>query len=150
MECRRGFWGDVRSPALARARVLDWRPYFAQGYDGRAWCAFLLKGIRSQADENHQKVVDILALHERFKPLVMEQTRLQHGIKALDWVFHRPIFRITDFISESQIPEDTARRLLKVLERLEIVRVLVQRSGRKSSTPIFPEPLNIAEGKEAS
>ena len=93
-------------------------------------CAFFLKGIKSQADENHQKAVDILGLYERLKPLVMEQTRSQHGIKALDWVFHRPIFKTTDFIAESQIPEDTARRLLKVLEKLEIVRILVQGERR--------------------
>ena len=117
--------------------------------DWTGWCAFFLKGIKSQADENHQKAVDILALYERLKPRVMEQTRSQHGIKALDWVFHRPIFKTTDFIAESQIPEDTARRLLKVLEKLEIVRILVEGSGRKSSTLVFPDLLNIAEGKEA-
>ena len=101
-----------------------------------------------QSDENHQRAVDILAVYERLKPQVMEQTRSQYGIKALDWVFHRPVSRTTDFIAESQIPEDTARRLLKVLEKLEIVRILEQGSGRKSSTLVFPELLNIAEGKE--
>jgi len=117
--------------------------------DWTGWCAFFLRGIKSQADENHQKAVDILGLYERLKPQVMEQTRSQYGIKALDWVFQRPIFKTTDYIVESQIPEDTARRLLKVLEKLGIVQILAKGSGRKSSTMVFAELLNIAEGKEA-
>ena len=76
-------------------------------------------------------------------------TCAQYGIKALDWVFQRPIFKTTDYIVESQIPEDTARRLLKVLEKLGIVQTLAKGSGRRSSTMVFAEFLNIAEGKEA-
>ena len=116
--------------------------------DWTGWCAFFLKGIKSQADENHQKAVDILGLYERLKPQVHSLTRSRYAIHALDYVFDRPIFPSADFNKNSGIPNATARRLLPLLKEAGIVRVLQAGAGSRSPVLLFPELLNIAEGRE--
>lgn len=116
--------------------------------DWTGWCRFFLEAIRTQAEDNLAKAQGILALYEEMKRRVPEMTRSQYAIRALDWVFERPIFRTSDFVASAGIPAPTARRFLGVLQRGGVLRVLAAGSGRRAAVLAFPALLNIADGRE--
>jgi Fic family protein len=117
--------------------------------DWTGWCAFFLQALQAQAEENHQKAAAILELYNEMKGVFQEATHSQYAIYALDWVFERPIFRSADFTASPAIPKPTAQRILKVLREAGILRVMRERSGRRSSVLYYPKLLNIAEGRDA-
>lgn len=116
--------------------------------DWTGWCRFFLDAIKAQAEENQQKAAAILDLYERMKREVVDLTRSQYAIHALDWIFERPIFRSSDFVASAGIPEPTAKRIVPALRESGILRILVEASGRRAATLCFPALLNIAEGRE--
>jgi Fic family protein len=116
--------------------------------DWTGWCHFFLEAIRVQAEDNLSKAQGILALYEEMKRRVPEMTRSQYAIRALDWIFERPVFRTSDFIDGAGIPAPTARRFLVVLQNGEVLRVVVPGSGRRAAVLAFPALLNVAEGRE--
>ena len=79
---------------------------------------------------------------------IVNMTRSQHAIRALDWIFERPIFKSSDFFPIAGIPKPSARRLLDVLHNGGILRVIRPSSGRRPAVFVYPALLNIAEGKE--
>jgi Fic family protein len=123
---------------LAVSRENDWT----------GWCCFFLQAVRSQAEENQRKAVAILTLYERMKREVADLTHSQYAIHALDWIFGRPIFKSSDFVVSSGIPEPTAKRIVLLLRQAGILKVLMEASGRRAATLCFPALLNIAEGGE--
>lgn len=116
--------------------------------DWTGWCRFFLEAIRTQAEDNLAKAQGILALYEEMKRRVPEMTRSQYAIRALDWIFERPIFRSSDFVDSAGIPAPTARRFLGVLQRGGVLQVLVPGSGRRAAVLGFPALLTVAEGRE--
>lgn len=90
----------------------------------------------------------VSALYEELKSNVVDVTRSQYAIHALDWIFNRPIFRSTDFVSGSQIPDSTARRILGVFKDEELVREIRPAAGSRPATLTFLRLLNIAEGRK--
>jgi len=116
--------------------------------DWTGWCIFFLEAIRAQAEENLSKAQAIIALYDEMKLRVPEMTRSRHAIRALDWIFERPIFKSTDFIVSAGIPAPTARRFLGVLQGGDILRPLAAGRGRRATVLAFPTLLNIAEGRK--
>ncbi len=116
--------------------------------DWTGWCRFFLEAVRAQAEENLTKTRDILSLYESMKDQIVSMTRSPYAIRALDWIFERPIFKSTDFVASAGIPRATARRLLDVLRNGGILRVIVPGSGRRAAVFVYPALLNVAEGKE--
>ena len=114
--------------------------------DWTGWCRFFLEAVRVQAEDNLGKTNGILKLYEEMKDRVPAMIRSQYAIRALDWMFERPIFRSTDFIANAGIPKPTARRVLQVLREGGILKVIIKGQGRRSSVLAFPELLNVAEG----
>lgn len=117
--------------------------------DWSGWCAFFLKVVQIQAEENLTKAQAILELYDRMKIGFAELTRSQYAIHALDWVFERPIFKSSDLIRSSNIPRPTAQRILNLLKKEGILRELQPGSGSRAATLVYPELLNIAEGYNA-
>lgn len=115
--------------------------------DWTGWCRFFLEAVRIQAEENQRKAADILSLYGELKPCIVELTRSQYAIHALDWMFERPIFSSTDFISSAQIPGPTARRILALLKKNDILLEVKQGLGRRAAVYAFARLMNIAEGK---
>ena len=66
---------------------------------------------------------------------------------GLDWIFERPIFRSTDFVTTADIPEPTARRILNLLIEGGILKVLWSGRGRRPGVFCFSDLLDIAEGR---
>jgi hypothetical protein len=60
----------------------------------------------------------------------------------------RPIFQTSDFVLEADIPEHTAKKMIKKLRDSGLFRVLRQARGRESAVVAFRDLLNITEGHE--
>jgi len=119
--------------------------------DWTGWCAFFLRGIIAQAEINEHKAQAIHALYNARKDWMVEITRSQYGGRALDWFFSRPIFSASDFTAHADIPEPTAKRILREVRDTEnaMVKVIRPASGRRAAVLAFPELLNICEGHNA-
>ena len=78
----------------------------------------------------------------------MEKTHSQHAIRALDFIFDRPVFRSSDFVAQAGIPEPTAKRIARVLRDEGLLRVIRKPSGRRAAILAFSELLNIVEGRD--
>ncbi len=117
--------------------------------DWTGWCRFFLEAVRAQAEENLTKAKGILALYEDMKGRVADVTRSRYAIDTLDWIFERPIFNSGDFVTHAGISARTARRLLAALREHGILRVLRAGNGRRGAILLFPDLLNIAEGRDA-
>jgi Fic family protein len=115
--------------------------------DWAGWCRFFLQAVQAQADDNLQKAKAILDLYGEMKGRVIEMTRSQFGVHALDFIFGQPIFKTSDFISRAGIPEPTARRLIAVLQKEAVLKVVSPGRGRRAAILAFPALLNVAEGR---
>lgn len=120
----------------------------SRGGDWTGWCRYFLEAIRTQAEDNLSKAQGILSLHEDMKRRLPGLTRSQYVIHALDWIFERPIFKSSDFVTASKIPVPTARRFLGVLIEAGILRTIKEGSGRRAAVLAFPALVNIAEGRQ--
>lgn len=116
--------------------------------DWTGWCRFFLEAIRTQAEDNLTKTQAILGLYEEMKDRLPKMTRSQYAIRAIDWIFARPVFQSSDFVASAGIPAPTARRFLRVLQEGEVLHVVASGSGRRAAVLAFPALLNIAEGRE--
>lgn len=146
--------GIIRAPMFYLSAYLEARrdEYYdrllavSRDGDWTGWCRFFLEAVRKQAEANHQKASDILALYASMKPRLHEMTRSQYVVHALDWIFERPIFVSSDFLAEARIPAPTAKRVLALLQRNGVLRAVSPAKGRRPAMLAFPELLNIAEG----
>ena len=132
-----------------RAEYYDRLLAVSRDNDWTGWVAFFLKGIIAQADANTRKAQAILTLHQNRRDWVVEITHSQYAVRALDWIFQRPIFQTPDFIASAQIPPATARKIVRDLRANGLLSELVPASGRAPATFVFSELLNIAEGRKA-
>lgn len=116
--------------------------------DWTSWCAFFLTAIIEQARTNSAKARAILDLYQEKKLRITDLTHSQYAVRALDWLFSRPIFKTPDFYTAGHIPSPTARRILKVITDEGILRTLRAASGRRPAILAFSRLLNITEGRE--
>ena len=116
--------------------------------DWTGWCRFFLQAVQAQAEDNLTRTQGIINLYESMKIRVDDLTRSRYAIRALDWMFERPIFRSTDFVATAGIPEPTARRIRNILIENEILTVLIAGGGRRPGVLCFWRLLHIAEGWE--
>ena len=116
--------------------------------DWTGWSEFFLKAVEEQANTNLARARSILALYDELKDWVIDETRSQYGVRALDWIFGRPIFRSSDFVGNSGIPRPTASRLLRMLRDGKVLDVLREARGRRPALLAFSRLLRVAEGSE--
>ena len=115
--------------------------------DWTGWCAFFLTALTDQARAYQQKIHDLLALYDERKEQIVEETHSQYSSRTLDYIFKRPIFRTTDFVKNSGIPEPTARHILRVLRGCGLLSELRKARGRQPAILAFADLLNIVEGR---
>jgi Fic family protein len=113
------------------------------------WAAFFIGALRAQAEENQAKAQAILDLYRKKKEWITDITRSPYAIRALDFLFRRPVFIASEFTSQENVPSASASRTLKILRNEGIFRVLRESSGRRPAILAFRELLNIVEGYEA-
>ncbi len=122
---------------LAVSRDSDWT----------GWCAFFLTAVTEQARAYQQKIHDLLELYDERKEQIVEETHSQYSGRTLDYIFKRPIFQTTDFVENSEIPEPTARHILRVLRGCGLLKEFRKAKGRRPATLAFAGLLNIVEGR---
>ena len=115
--------------------------------DWTGWCVFFLTALTEQARAYQEKVHELLALYDDRKKQIVEATHSQYSGKILDWIFARPIFQTTDLVKNSDIPEPSARHILRVLRDRGLLKEIVKARGRQPATIAFVDLLNIVEGR---
>lgn len=115
--------------------------------DWTGWCEFFLRALIAQAEVNQRKAQDILDLYRYRKDWIAEITRSQYAVRALDWMFARPIFQSSDFIASVDIPRPTAAKILRTVRDGGLLHEMRPAAGRRSAILSFSELLNIAEGR---
>jgi len=116
--------------------------------DWTGWSVFFLHALTEQARENEQKSSAILKLYESERDRILDLTRSNYAIKALDFLFYRPIFSASAFYMEADIPGPSARKMLKILRENGFFKILRETKGRYPAILAFRELLNIAEGRQ--
>lgn len=117
--------------------------------DWTGWCQFFLQALHRQAAANEEKARKILALYQRKKDWIVDRTKSPQAIRALDFLFRTPIFKSSDFIDQSKIPDATARRILTLVSgKGGLLKMIQKSSGRRPAVYAFSELLNIAEGRK--
>ncbi|MEE9368921.1 MAG: Fic/DOC family N-terminal domain-containing protein [Pontiella sp.] len=116
--------------------------------DWSGWCAFFLKAVQMQAEQNLEKANSIFDLYNKMKLKIVEISHSQFAIHALDWIFEQPIFNSSDFIRASGIPKATATRILGVLKE-DVLQVWAEGRGNKPAVYGYGDLLNVAEGYKA-
>ena len=71
--------------------------------DWQNWISFFLDAVTNQAKQNAEKASQILALYNDMKNRVPVIANSQYGIKVIDTLFSKPIFRLTDFVKNVRI-----------------------------------------------
>src|SRR5690606_22182861 len=113
--------------------------------DWTGWCAFFLRALAEQASKNEAKARQILDLYKSKKEWIVKTTHSQHAIRALDFLFGRPVFSGTHFVSFSGIPAPSARRILRLCADKGLLKVVRPARGRRTAVYRFPELLRITE-----
>ncbi|MBI2260287.1 MAG: Fic family protein [Caulobacterales bacterium] len=117
--------------------------------DWTGWCEFFLRALIAQAETNQTKATAILDLYRQRKDWIAEVTHSQYAVRALDWMFERPIFKSSDFVESADIPRPTATRILRVVRDNGLLREVRPAAGRRAAVFAFSELLNLAEGRPA-
>lgn len=115
--------------------------------DWNGWIAFFLLAVTEQAKINIEKVKKIKDLYEEMKLKIPENTHSQFASLVLDQIFRRPIFRTTDFISESGIKKPSAMTIIRDLKSSGILDELISGAGRRPAVLWFQSLIKITEGK---
>ena len=113
--------------------------------DWNGWISFFLTALIEQAKININKTREILELYNQMKQRIPEITRSQYAIQAIDALFDRPIFQVSDFITRSAIPKDSARRMINALRKENIIKSLRPGRGRRAAILSFPVLVDITK-----
>jgi Fic family protein len=116
--------------------------------DWTGWCAFFLRALISQAGDNTAKAQAILTLYKDRKDWIASATKSQFGVKILDWIFERPIFKIGDVVAASGVPKESVNRIVRILRSEGALAEMRAAAGRRPAVYAFRALLNIAEGRD--
>ena len=115
--------------------------------DWTGWIKFFLEALKKQAEDNYRKALAILELHENIKTKVSPRyIRSQYTAQTVDWIFEKPIFSTSNFQTEQGMSPASARRILKALDGMGVLKKIVPSSGRSAAIYKFPALLNIVSG----
>ena len=118
--------------------------------DWTGWCGFFLDAIRKQAEDDLRKVRRVFDLYTDMTEKLPEKTRSRHTVQAVEWIFHKPVFRRADFRHNLGLSESSARGITRLMVREGILRTIPPEKGRRMDIFAFQKLLEIAEGKELS
>jgi len=113
--------------------------------DWEKWIAFFLEAIIEQSKDNSDKASKVMALYEKLKPKIVDITKSQFAMQALDALFEQPIFSTTSFIERSKIPKFSALRILKALRDEKVIRFVIEGKGNQPSVMRFDRLFNIVK-----
>ena len=94
------------------------------------------------------KAKAILALYDQMKKRLPDIVPTQFTIQTIDAIFDRPIFKTTDFIERSNIPKQSAMRILKALQDHGTLVPIREGRGNKAAILLFHELISLTEGSK--
>ena len=106
------------------------------------WIIFFLEALEAQANANLKIAEEIRQLYEGLKIRFRDVLSSKWSTTALDFLFTRPVFRNTTFLSKSGIPAPTAYGLVKTLLDDGMLKTVQMSSGRRPALYSF-EPLLV-------
>jgi Fic family protein len=115
--------------------------------DWNGWIAFFLQAVTTQANQNGQRVEEILGLYEDMKNQIYKITHSQYTVHLLDALFNRPIFDTSHLVRHTEIPAASVKSFIPKLKMEGILTELRPASGRQPAILAFGRLLNIAEGE---
>ncbi len=131
-----------------RGEYYDRLLYVTEKGDWHGWISFFLNAMVIQAEANLEKVRHIRDLYEETKRRVVEITRSQFAMGAVDTLFSQPIISASTFAQKSGFANRvTANNMLRQLEAEGVITRLRMGSGRTPAIYALPNLINIAEGR---
>jgi cell filamentation protein, protein adenylyltransferase len=112
------------------------------------WIEFFLQAVAIQAAENTSAAVAIHSLYERMKDEVQKATKSKYSARITDMLFRRPIFRVKTMGELAEIPNASAHKTVALLVQAGIAKQMREGTGRKAALYVFPQLLNLVEGRE--
>jgi len=122
-----------------RAEYYERLSNISEDGDWEGWIRYFLTAVKEQAESNSTKVSKIMNLYETTKAQVVTLISSKYTIQAIDALFESPIFTSPRFQTHSEIPKQTAYRILRELEG-DVITCVRAHSGRKPALYVF-EPL---------
>lgn len=113
--------------------------------DWNGWIQYFLRALIKQAKINMDKVKKINNLYDQMKNMITSTTHSRFSIQTLDFLFHRPIFTSSIFISESKIGRPSASRILKSLAKADVIYLASPSKGRNPGLYVFTNLLKIIQ-----
>lgn len=114
--------------------------------DWDGWISFFLHAIIEQSKENSKQATDIRDLYNSMKIKIPDITRSQYAVQTIDAIFTQPLFNTPKFISMSNIPKDSAVRILKELTSSNVLKIMKEGKGRSPTVYLFSQLFEITEG----
>lgn len=136
------FLESHREEYYARLRAIS------QQEDWTGWCAFFLKAVVEQAQQNGRTLREIMDLYEATKNELREITHSQYSLQLLDALFDRPTFTKADLAQRAGLPKPTAHKLINSLLEAGLLAVVREAAGRRAAILTFAELLNTLERKQ--
>lgn len=78
---------------------------------------------------------------------IIDVTRSQHGVRALDFIFRQPVFGSAQFVDWSEIPKPTAQRFIARMRSAGLLHTARPPRGRRGGVYVFTELIEIVEGR---
>ena len=130
-----------RDEYYARLRAIS------QDDDWTGWCAFFLRAVIAQAQQNGRTLREIMDLHEATKRQIRDITHSPHSLQLIDALFDRPIFTAADIAKRAGVPKPTIHKLIKSLLGEGVLETVREAAGRRPAILAFVELLNTLERK---
>ncbi len=120
----------------------------SQNNDWQGWIEFFLTAIIIQAENNSEKVKEVIGLYETKKHKIQEITKSQYSQLILDTIFTKPIINSTDFWVQTKIGRKaTANAILQKLVEHDVLKLLKEAAGSRPAMYAFAKLINLTEGR---
>lgn len=114
-----------------------------------SWCEFFLVSVETQARKNANVARAIIQLYSDLKKKVLDLTHSQFGVPLLDQAFSLLVFESRSLKFAARTPTKVAISvLLRKLCAGNVLKVLRQGAGRRSTIYVLPDLMNICEGRK--
>jgi Fic family protein len=115
------------------------------------WTEFFLNALCVQAENNIQKVKDMINLYDHMKQMFLDVTKSKFSIKMLDLLFNEPVIKSTDLVKKTGITSArSGRAIIQKLIEARAVGVYKDRMGPNASILMFSQLINLIEGREVA
>lgn len=107
------------------------------------WTIFFLNGLTTQAAEKCEEIDKIQALYEDMQERFRDVLASKDYMKAVNYVFEKPIFRSTRLAVEKELPKATSARFIRLLQEADLISVIYPPAGRRAGMYSFDPLLTL-------